>query len=133
MEASDAHPGGGKIIVLSIYIEKFFNGRVADIGKDVGAMRNAHRICDAVKQNLHMQCCLSKRTCQFTGHQFCFVHHILFCNMVQIFKRGERRVTFCTDKCIFTGEGSTQKSAHVFFMVLLNGELLNGDLSYDFM
>ena len=52
--------------------------------------------------------------------------------MVRIFKRGESRVMFCTAKCFSTGEGFNTKNAYVFFVELLNDELLN-DLSYDFM
>ena len=46
--------------------------------------------------------------------------------MVRIFKRGESRITLCTVKYFFTSESFHTKDAHVFFMVLLNCELLNG-------
>ena len=38
-----------------------------------------------------------------------------YCNMVRIFKRGESRETFCTVKCVSTGEGfHTKERACIF-------------------
>ena len=49
--------------------------------------------------------------------------------MVGIFQRGASCVTFCTAKCFYNGESFLTKK----WYLLLDSELLNGDLSYDFM